>query len=133
MHEHDVFRLNMLNKLQNSLSVSMGTKRHIFNFHIDFIFFFINDNTIFFQKKQNYNKIYVFTPVSSLFPSVPATQYPGIINVFFLSWHHSLNTWVDSPPCNMPGVAKSTNGCGLLIKFLSNGRIYLKSNILLLF
>lgn len=49
-------------------------------------------------------------PLNSLLPKVPGTQYPGIINVFFEFPHHYLNTCNEVPPCNMPGVAKSTYG-----------------------
>ncbi len=71
------------------------------------------------------------TPYNNLFPNVPATQYPGIINKFLSSLHHSLNTYIDNPACNIPGVANNTIFSGLLINFLSNYDIFLKFIILL--
>ena len=53
------------------------------------------------------SRVIFYTPDSNLFPKVPATQYPGIIKVFFSFSHHSLNTFIESPPCNIPYNLKS--------------------------
>lgn len=71
------------------------------------------------------------TPLNSLLPNVPGTQYPGIIIVFFYYPHHYLKTCNDVPPWSMPGVAKRTYGISALIRDLSKGFTFLKLNRLL--
>ena len=71
-------------------------------------------------------------PLSSKFPTVPATQYPGIIIVFLGSSHHSLKTCNENPPWSIPGVANRTIGLVDLIKDFSKGWMCLNSNKLLI-
>ena len=72
-----------------------------------------------------------FMPCRTLFPSVPFTQYPGIINRLFSSSHQALKACIEVPPCSMPGVASKTMGCADFKRFLSKGLIWLNSKRLL--
>jgi hypothetical protein len=49
---------------------------------------------------------------STLWPRVPATQYPGMMHRLFSPGAHFLKTSEESPPWSIPGVANRTMGPG---------------------
>lgn len=83
----------------------------------------LNRKIICFQKPINQSSELTWPGFSSIFripdrillPTVPATQYPGMIIMFFSFVHHFLKISRDKPPCSIPGVANTTIGPGFSI------------------